>query len=174
MQLNRINTQMNISRQKDDYIEMELIEWKSKLETLKESLTILPPSIKVRENRSISLVLMIDVDAYFRTIKDEVTETFDITRGDIQITENGLVATHGNSNTHATVRGTCKYLSGKHQVWINIEKLTTKWMFFAIISSKEGMQEKVHDSTSIHGWNGHCQIGAAGETVKSTSYDDYD
>ncbi|CAF3738794.1 unnamed protein product [Rotaria sp. Silwood1] len=96
MQLHRINAQMNISRQRDDYIEMNLIEWKNKLETLKNSLTTPPPSIKVRENRSIPLVLMIDVNTYCRTTQVGVTERFDRAIGDIHITENGSVATHGN------------------------------------------------------------------------------
>ncbi|UJR16014.1 hypothetical protein I4U23_002929 [Adineta vaga] len=157
--LRQLAVYLTESRESDNFLEIDLEQWKYKLEDLKtkfESSSIYTfdrhDNVPLVPNTSISL-----------TIENELFEQiFDSTA---KIFENGQVISHDISYSYVEIRGRNQYTSGCHTIRLRIEQSEERWMFLGINSKSELLQKQSFNSKSAYGWtnnnyfwlNGECQ-----------------
>ena len=181
--LRRINGEMNDRLQSDNFLEGHLTEWRTNLDQLKNSLNTKPPPIALREDRSSPLVSRISVElsryigpcdpSHGDTRLSRYMGPHDTPRGDPRSQGFVVMSMHGTDNTHGLIKNQLEYSSGSHRFRIKIQRMYNKWIFFGIVSSKDPSKTKIHDSYSLHGWNGQYQVVPSGKKIRNISSCDY-
>ncbi|CAF3663299.1 unnamed protein product [Adineta steineri] len=157
--LQQLSGELRESRENDNFIEMDLQQWKNNLEDLKaklDSTSIF--SLEQHEDSpivpNISVILTME-DESFEHVFDDI----------VQITQNGKAAIHDKSCTYTEIRGKNEYISGRHKIRLRVEQSADSWMFFGINTKTTSLQRQSCNSKSVYGWtnnnyfwlNGECQ-----------------
>ncbi|UJR17146.1 hypothetical protein I4U23_004042 [Adineta vaga] len=132
------------AQKSNDLMESDLKNWSNKLDKLRISIQS-PPKMTIQNNEFISKL----------SIHVFPNDIFDISAGDLQIINHGQTVIHGSSVSHAVVRGSEEYSTGKHHFHFRIESFNNnKWLFFGIISNKSILQSHTWAIPSCYGWGG--------------------
>ncbi|CAF0905755.1 unnamed protein product [Didymodactylos carnosus] len=149
--INRVQTitdELRKGRNDEDYVETDLEEWLEQLKQLQQQL-VKPSNISLIEEKQTSWINKINIINSNRKTSEKLEKTC----GDVSTEENGQVAVHGSSATHAEIRGANMYSTGNIQIKMKIEKLfINDWMFVGIVSSSLPMKSSPINSTSAFGW----------------------
>ena len=166
-ELKKISTQLKTRQEADDYSEKELTEWLQALEKLKKQLST-PANVKLDKVNDEKWLERLEI---IPTLLNPI-DKFEKVCCNAQILENGLVAEHNGSTSHAEVRGSTKYSTGTHKISLKIEKMeNNNWMFWGIMSQNTPMQNNSYSSTSANGWAKYGQVYLNGKN--SGGYNGY-
>ncbi|CAF1552711.1 unnamed protein product [Didymodactylos carnosus] len=113
------------------------------IKQLKEK--IADPNIIMEEQAQSSWIKQIKISEKSREIFEKVC-------GDVTVEDSGVVAIHGGTTTHTEIRGRNLYSTGIHNIRFKIDKSSSKWLFFGIISSSTPMKAQSYSSPSAYGW----------------------
>ncbi|CAF4039328.1 unnamed protein product [Rotaria sp. Silwood1] len=161
--LKELTDELLQSRQRDDFVETDVNQWKEKMTKLENKL-INPPFCDV-VNDSIALINKIRID-------DLCNDMFERTSGNTIFEENGRVVVKDNSNSQTEVRGKNEYTSGRHTLCFQIEKLSNNgWIFFGIISKSESIRPNSYNSASSYGWQNQNHAAVGGQWIQGQGSD---
>jgi len=157
--LRYLSEQLNESRENDNFIEIDLQQWRT---TLKDLQAILDSSSTFSFEEHDNSPLVQNISLIF-TIENEVLEqVFDNT---VQIKQNGQIAVHDTSCNYTEIRGKNEYRLGRHKIRLCMEQSIDSWTFLGINSKSTPLQKQSCSSKSTYGWtnnnyiwtNGDCQ-----------------
>ncbi|CAF1318296.1 unnamed protein product [Didymodactylos carnosus] len=133
------------------------------IKQLKEEIAA-PPNIIMEEQAQLS---------WIKQIKISEREIFEKVCGDVTVEDSGLVAIQCGTNAHAQIRGRNLYSTGIHNIRFKLDKSSSDWLFFGIISSSTPMKARSYASPSAYGWVVGCgQVWLNG--VQSDGYGGWD
>ena len=122
--LRQMSTQLTESRQNDNYIEIDLQQWKN---TLKDLQSMLDLSTMFSFEEPANTPLLQNISLMF-TVENELFEqTFD---NAAQIRHNGRIVLHDTSYNYTEIRGKNEYTSGCHKIRLHFEQSADSWTFF--------------------------------------------
>jgi hypothetical protein len=95
-------------------------------------------------------------------------EAFDQADESIRIEDNGQLATRISEGLFVhCARGRSEYISGKHQIRFQIERMQgNQWIFVGIISKNEHRKVIMYSTHSMFGWAGFNEVLYAGERLR--------
>lgn len=105
--------------------------------------TLAPVHIHVPLTKRVSLVV--------NEVLRENVEHFEMTDGDVELTDNSTFAKK-TSNLSASIRGATLYSRGTHQLRFRIEHLSNNSIFIGIIPSIAQMTRTSFKLNSVYGW----------------------
>ncbi|UJR07438.1 hypothetical protein I4U23_011724 [Adineta vaga] len=154
------------SRDNDDYFERDILEWKKKLNQLKNDLF----KTKLIDIQPIDNSIRI-IPKFLVTILDE--NFIDQVSEYIRIEENGRAIVYNHqTSVHAGARAQHEYSWGQHRIRFQIEALNAnKWIFCGIISKDIPFTDVCHSSSSSYGWTSTSQVIINGKV--HTGYKNY-
>ena len=144
----------------------------------------------IKENTSLPLVYAIEmVPSPVKMIVSETTDKvesnyyqiepdainsydrFDRCYGNAKIEQNGLVVINGSDSFFGTeIRGKIEYISGQHELRLQIVDNPSKvWIFIGIISKEARMGNNLFTSSSVYGWGDYNDYFLAGHRQKTSS-----
>jgi hypothetical protein len=143
------------AREDDDFVETDLRLWTKKLQELKIDIADVRPTITIREDPSMKLIIKLDVPSI--TQRPKQNESLVGICGDVQIQDNGHVAIQRSSGT-SYVHGRNEYLFGEHKIRFNVNKAKPDFVIVFGITSK--IETFSTWPSSCHGWssddNSYC------------------
>jgi hypothetical protein len=153
--LERLTEQLRKARNDDQFFETDLKEWTKKLDALKKDL-VTPQTINIRyDNNITSFISKILIDK----ITDVSDECFEQALGNIQITNNGTIITHNQTDSYASVRGQRDYSSGEYRLRFLIENLSgNKWVFFGVVSKSAPTSPTSSIGKTAYGFSGENNV----------------
>jgi hypothetical protein len=161
--LRQMSTQLTESRQNDNYIEIDLQQWKN---TLKDLQSMLDLSTMFSFEEPANTPLLQNISLMF-TVENELFEqTFDNTA---QIRNNGRIVLHDTSYNYTEIRGKNEYSSGCHKIRLHIEQSADSWTFLGINSKSTPLQKQLSGIKSAYGWTNNNYIWLNGECVPNMS-----
>lgn len=140
-ELARITNELKRARYDDDFMEIDLKQWKEKLDQLKLNLDTVHPKnnhFELLENDHIN---------------DASTEIFHQTSGDVQIEGDGKIAVHGATSGLVAVRCRGEYSLGKHRFRFRIDRTSNGIGFIYGIVSKSTPMSSIINRIVPHGNN---------------------
>ncbi|CAF1084839.1 unnamed protein product [Adineta steineri] len=149
-----LTQELSRARDEDDYVETELNEWIEKLDQLKIDLNAAQALHFDQDDSETSLISKIYID-------NSSISTFYQTTGNVQITDDGKIVTHGTVNAYAAARCTRGYSVGQHRVRFKIDYLTPGNGFSCGIVSKSTPIESIFNNTINCNTVGYQQATAA-------------
>ncbi|CAF0873881.1 unnamed protein product [Adineta steineri] len=135
-----LTQELSRARDEDDYVETELNEWIEKLDQLKIDFNAAQAMYFDQDDSETSLISKIFTD-------NSSMSTFYQTMGNVQITGDGKIVTHGTVNAYAAARCTRGYSVGQHTVRFKIDYLTPGNGFSCGIMSKSTPIESIFNNT---------------------------
>jgi hypothetical protein len=162
----QLSEQLKQSKEQDDFIEIDLQDWKKTLENLKTNL-ISPSTISINRDDNISFVQNISITSFIKT-----SEKFDrVSDNRVRIEENGQVVIHDASDDHTEIRGKNEYVLGSHKIRLCIEQSSGGWLFLGINSKLTSLQPLSYSSKSTYGWTNNNAIWSNGQKNRNNSND---
>ncbi|CAF1320393.1 unnamed protein product [Rotaria sordida] len=142
--------QLRKAREDDDFVEIDLRLWKTKLQELKINVTAdVHPTVTVHEDPFITLVSQLNIKSITQRSEDD--EKLVRIFGSVQIDDNGYVAIQRDSTIVSYVRGKNEYSFGRYKIKFNIDKTELHHTtVFGIISK---MEKFTQWPSSCHGWS---------------------
>jgi hypothetical protein len=144
-----LSNELRQGREENDFSEIDLRQWKQKLEELRKEI-LDPATIAIQED-STSLVNNIHIT------RQDTSDVFERVCGNAEIKENGRLAVKTISTDHTEIRGKCEYSTGIYNLCFQVKQLNG-WIFFGIISKSQPMQANSFYSPSSYGWSNRNQI----------------
>ena len=164
--LRYLSEQLNENRKNDNFIEIDLQQWKT---TLKDLKAMLNSSSMFSFEKHDDSPLLQNISLVFIIENELFEEVFNNTT---QIKQNGQIAIHDISYNYSEIRGKNEYTSGRHTIRLSIEQSADSWTFLGINSKSAPLQNKSYQSKSAYGWTNNNYIWLNGECHpnKSTSH----
>ncbi|CAF2912672.1 unnamed protein product [Rotaria sp. Silwood2] len=171
--LQQLSEELNENRENDNFIEMDLQQWKITLENLKAKLD---SSLTFSFDQHDNIPLVQDISIMF-TIENEVFEqVFDSI---VQIKQCGQVVIHDTSHNYTEIRGKNEYITGRHKIRLCIEQSADRWTFLGITSKSILLQKQSSSSKSSYGWtnnnyfwlNGECHPNKSSPRIEMKTND---
>ena len=151
-----VSKEMREGREENDFTEIDLQQWTTRLETLRIEL-LNPPTITIQQH-STCLINAIRID------RQNQSDVFERVSNNAQITEDGRLLLKNDLGGHAEIRGKTDYKTGIHTIQFQIERLEQNgWIFFGVISKDEAMRNRSFRSPSSCGWSNKNQIFSCGQ-----------
>ncbi|UJR30587.1 hypothetical protein I4U23_018114 [Adineta vaga] len=143
-----LTQQIKESRNKDDFIEMDIERWSKRLEDMKSNL-ISSTTIILAQHQNVPLIANLSVDFLWTG-----NELFDrVHSDDVQIEQDGeVVKALSFFMTANEIRGKNNYAFGCHKIRLRIEHLTKQWTFLGINSARIPLQKSSYEAKSAYGW----------------------
>ncbi|CAF0748681.1 unnamed protein product [Rotaria sordida] len=172
--LQQLSEDLNENRKNENFIEMDLQQWKITLENLKTKLDSSSTTFSFDIHDDLPLVQNISI---IFTIENELFEkVFD---NIVQIKQYGQVAIHDTSYNYTEIRGKNEYTTGHHKIRLYIEQSADKWTFLGITSKSILLQKQSTSSKSSYGWannnyfllNGECQLNRSSPRIEMKTND---
>ncbi|CAF1636165.1 unnamed protein product [Adineta ricciae] len=140
--------QIEDSKGKDDFVEMDIQRWRKRLNDLKSNL-ISPTTIILAQHLSTPLVASMSVDFLWTG-----NELFDrVYSNDIRVEEEGeIVRALSFFMVANEIRGKNNYAFGCHKIRLRIEHLSKQWTFLGINSARIPLQKNSYEAKSAYGW----------------------
>ncbi|CAF3102434.1 unnamed protein product [Rotaria socialis] len=147
------------SQEIDNFIELDLLQWKTTLQNLKAKCDpTLAFSLEPRDD----LPVVHNVSVIFTLDNELFGQVFD---NAVQIQQNGEIAIHDASHNYTEIRGKNEYTTGRHRIRLCIDQSADSWTFLGINSKSTLLQKQSSSSKSAYGWtnnnyiwsNGGCQ-----------------
>jgi hypothetical protein len=161
--LRQMSEQLYESREHDNFIEIDLQQWKN---TLKDLRSMLDLSSMFSFEESDNSPLLKNISLMF-TIENELFEqVFDNT---VQIKQSGYIAIHDTSYNYTEIRGKNEYTSGHHRIRLLIEQSADSWTFLGINSKSTPLKKQSCNAKSAYGWTNNNYIWLRGECLPNTS-----
>jgi hypothetical protein len=161
--LRQMSTQLNESRENDNFIEIDLQQWRN---TLKDLQSMLDLSTMVSFEEPDNSPLLQNISLMF-TIENELFEqVFD---NIVQIKQNGHIAIHDTSYNYTEIRGKNEYTSGCHKIRLHIEQSADSWTFLGINSKLTPLRKQLSGAKSAYGWTNNNYIWLNGECLPNIS-----
>ncbi|CAF0790472.1 unnamed protein product [Rotaria sp. Silwood1] len=171
--LQQLSEELNESQATDNFIEIDLQEWKITLNNLKAKLDSSSAFLfNVRDD----FPLVQDISIMF-TIENELFEqVFDNT---VQIKQCRQVIIHDTSHNYTELRGKNEYTTGRHRIRLCIEQSDDRWTFLGITSKSTLLQKQSSSSKSSYGWtnnnyfwiNGECHPNQSSARIEMKTND---
>jgi hypothetical protein len=160
--LKHATEQLRKARDDDHFFETDLKEWMIKLKKLEKDM-ITPQTINIQyDNNTTSFISNILINE----TTDALDEFFEPYLGNIQITNDGTVIIHNQTNRYASVRGNREYSSGEHRLRFKIENLSaSKWIFLGIKSKNEPAQTSLLIGKTGYGFSGEDTVWSDGNST---------
>jgi hypothetical protein len=155
--LRHLSEQLNDSRENDNFIELDLQQWKT---TLKDLKVMLDPSSTFSFEEHANSPLLQNISVVFTVENDLFQQVFDNTA---EIKQNGQVVIHDPSYNYTEIRGENEYSSGRHTIRLCIEQSADRWTFLGIISKSKPLQKQSFNSKSAYGWTNNNYLCLNGE-----------
>jgi hypothetical protein len=144
-----LSNELRQGREENDFSEIDLRQWKQKLEEMKKEI-LNPATIAIQED-STSLVSNIHLT------RQDTSDVFENVCGNAEIKEKGRLVVKTISGGHTQIRGKSSYSTGRHALRFRVEQLNG-WIFFGIISKSQFMTVESYYSSSSYGWSNQNQI----------------
>jgi hypothetical protein len=162
--LRYLSEQLHENRENDNFIEIDLQQWKTTLKDLKAMLDS-SSTFSFQEHDD---SLLQNISLIF-TIENELFE--EVFNNTIQIKQNGQIAIHDISHNYSEIRGKNEYTSGCHTIRLSIEQSADSWTFLGINSKSTPLRKDSCSSKSAYGWTNNNYLWLNGECHpnKSTS-----
>ena len=129
---------------------MDLKQWIQKLNQLANNVTT-SQKVNVQQNNNIPPFIS---NIFINVAMNSLDERFQQWIGNINILENGLVISHNQTNSYASVRGTQSYSQGQYHLRFQIENLTNNSVFFGIVSNDATIPDYPSIGRTAYGWSG--------------------
>ena len=163
LSIDKINDELEKSRQTEDFTENDLKRWTEQLKDLRQRLETPPTIVMNYDEDSNSTIRLLKISerttlagrsstSLIRPIENRfqpTKETFNVVTqekfvevdGKATISDDGLSVTGGLASilTQPIIYGTNRYSTGKHQIRFRIEKMAEARLFFGIIRSLENV-----------------------------------
>jgi hypothetical protein len=165
--MNKINEELRLSRESDDYTEIELEKWIQQIKQLRQLIET-PVNINIIEDEhNTSSIRLIKIKENCNEQKSDSAnqslrefyplsdEIFDQAIGSVTLLDKNLLATRLDlCYYHSSTCGKNSYFRGIHRIDFRIENKTTDNLFFGILSSSQQMIPWILHSSSTYGWWG--------------------
>lgn len=153
--MHNLGEQLRRARENDDYVEVDLQAWTSKLEKLKHDIDSVSTSIHIREDSTKVFISKMYIFMMNKSLSTQ-EERFGDYSGDIYIEDNGRIASYnGAGRSSAYVRGKGEYSKGKHQIRFVMNKKTSLFIMSFNIVSKSLPMPRTSFSNGLfpYGWH---------------------
>jgi hypothetical protein len=151
--LQELSEKLKESRDHDDFIEIDLQQWKKTLDNLKTAL-VSPSTISI--NRDDNSLLVQNISIRLLKMPNDLFER--VSDGRVRIESKGQVAVRDASQDCTEIRGKNEYESGRHEVCLQIEQSSDYWIFLGINSKATPLQCYSPICKSAYGWSSNNTI----------------
>jgi hypothetical protein len=163
LKLENLTDELKQARNDDQFFENDLKQWINKLNYLSNQLKI-PLNIALKHsNDNSSLIPNIKIDY--------LNERFEQPIGNINISENGSIIIHNDTNNYASVRGFKDYYQGEHLLHFQILNLTNNWIFIGIVSKDSPIPDYPSIGKTAYGWSGLNNVWCDG--IRTNKFQNY-
>jgi hypothetical protein len=161
--LESVTQELTKFREDDTFVDSDLSAWKIKLEKLTNDLNA-PPSLSITKDY--------DDKSYINklVIIETVDDIFEESVGNISITNNGKLATHGVLPSYGAVRGKGEYSLGYYKFYFKLES-GEQDIFFGIMSKTASLQSNPSFARTTYGWAEDNSVFLNG--IKHEKYKNY-
>ena len=162
--MNLLTNELQLSRDSDDYTELDLKKWMDQLIQLRTELEK-PLALNIIENddaqSAIHLIKVNLLSAQIPQIIPKVFERFEKIDENIILSENNLVATCVTTRVFnsANIHGIYCYSKDIHHIRFRIEQKRDKFLFIGITTLEQANSQLGHAAPSVNGcWDLDCFI----------------
>lgn len=175
-----ISANLCSARKENSFSEIDLEEWKTKLNTIKSEIDSAISYSFARDKRSaiylIKIESNIDLDNNINIEASQTNDKFGLTHGPVYLDESEKYSTHlGCDEEYGRIRGQNKYSRGRSMIKFKIkESNCPRNLFFGITTTNADLDQRVWSASATVGWSGNNTVWKHGalHDVKTISRND--